>query len=84
MLDEPLLAHPPEVGGGNAPWHPHSRDDADCDQHDSGADDEEHMVVAAISRMAIVTRAESNVCALVHNAWPVHSGTAQGEAGAYT
>ena len=67
MLSEPLLAHPAEFRA-HATWHPHPGDDADRDHHDADADDEEHMVVAAISRLAIVTRAERGVCALVHNA----------------
>jgi hypothetical protein len=49
MFSEPLLAHPTETGGADAARHPHPREDADRDQHDGGANDEEHMVVAAIS-----------------------------------
>jgi hypothetical protein len=66
MFSEPLLAHPAEIGGLNATWHPHPRDDANRDQHEGDADDEEHMVVAAISRKAILTRGQAAVCALVH------------------
>jgi len=85
MFSEPLLAHPAEIGGVDATWHRHPRDDADRDQHDADADDEEHMVVAAISRIAMLTRRQMTVCPLVHKAsWPVHSGTAPFEAGAYT
>jgi len=47
MFSEPLLAHPAEIGGVDATWHRHPRDDADRDQHDADADDEEHMGVAA-------------------------------------
>ena len=46
MFSEPLLAHPAEIGGVHATWHPHPGDDADRDQHDSDADDEQHMVLA--------------------------------------
>ena len=44
-----------------------------------------HMAVAAIRRhIAILTRGQLTVCALVHKAIGlVHSGTAQFEAGAY-
>jgi len=68
MFSKPLRAHPAEVGRFHAAWHPHPRDDADDrDQHDAGADDkEEHRVVAAISRIAILTRGQLTVCALVH------------------
>jgi hypothetical protein len=67
MFSEPLLAHPAEGRGRNAAWQPHPRNDADRDQHDADGDDkEEHRVVAAISRIAILTRAELPVCALVH------------------
>ena len=66
MFSEPLLAHPAEISGIHATWYPHPRDDADRDQHDADADDEEHMVVAAISRVPILTRRQVTVCALVH------------------
>ena len=68
MLSEPLLAHRPEIGGAGAGRRPHPRDDADRHQHDADADDEKHMVVAAISRTAILTLGRLTVCALVHMA----------------
>jgi len=45
MFSEPLLAYPAETTGVHATWYPHPRDDADGDQHDTDADDKEHMVV---------------------------------------
>src|SRR5690349_17310416 len=66
MFSEPLLAHAAEVGGLNAAWHPHPRNDADRDQHDAD-DKEEHRVVAAISRIAILTRGPLTcLCACAH------------------
>jgi hypothetical protein len=47
MFSEPLLAHPAEIGGVDATWHPHLGDDDDRDRHYDNADDEQHMVVAA-------------------------------------
>src|SRR5512145_2202559 len=69
MFGEPLLAHAAEIGGVHATRHPHPREDADRDQHDADADDEKHRVVAASSRrIAILTRGQVTVCALVHRA----------------
>ena len=71
MFGEPLLAHPAEIGGVHATWHPHPRDDADRDQHDADPDDEEHMVVrppAIGRRTAILTCGQLTVCALGHKA----------------
>ena len=48
MFDEPLLAHPAETGSVYPAWHPHSPDNDDRGQHDDGADDEQHMVLAEI------------------------------------
>ena len=48
---------------------PHPRDDAGRDQHDADADDEKHMLGAASRRrIAILTRGQLTVCALVHKA----------------
>src|SRR5512138_90798 len=48
MFREPLLAHPAEIGGLHAAWHPHPRDDADRDRHDGDGEDEQHMILAAL------------------------------------
>jgi hypothetical protein len=58
MFSEPLLAHPAEIGGVHATWHPHSGKDDDRDQHHGDADDEQHMVLAAVRfhrRITILT-----------------------------
>ncbi len=68
MFSEPLLAHPAEIGGVHAAWHPHPRDDADRDQNEADTDEEEHMVVPQERPIAILTRGQLSVCALVHNA----------------
>lgn len=60
MFGEPLLAHPAEIGGVHATWHPHSRHDHDGDQHDDGGEDEQHRA------MAMLPRLPAPVCALVH------------------
>jgi hypothetical protein len=47
VFGEPLLAHPAELAGVNATWHPHPTDEAARDQDDTDADtddDEEHML----------------------------------------
>jgi hypothetical protein len=49
VFGEPLLAHPAEIGGVHATWHPHPSDDDDRDQSDDDADDEQHMGRAAFS-----------------------------------
>jgi hypothetical protein len=85
MFSEPLLAHPAETGGVGASWHPHPADDADRDQYDADADHQEHMGVAAMSRMAILTRGYVTVCAVVHNAPGLCIREQRNcEAGAYT
>ena len=48
MVGEPLLAHPAEMGGIYATWHPYSGKDDDRDQSDDDADDEQHRVLAVI------------------------------------
>ena len=48
MFSEPLLAHPAEIGGVHASWHPHTGDHDDRDQHHDDADDEQHVVFAAV------------------------------------
>ena len=47
MFGEPLIAHPAEIGGAHATWHPHPGDDDDRDQRDDDADDEQHLALAA-------------------------------------
>ena len=91
MFSEPLLTHPAETGGGEAIWHPHLRDDADRDQYEAYGDDEEHedeehMVVAAMCSAYINGDREPGncLCACAQGIGPVHSGTAQSMAGAYT
>lgn len=49
MFGEPLLAHPAEIGGVDATWHPHPWDDDERDQPDNDADDEQHMALGAFS-----------------------------------
>jgi len=41
MLSEPLLAHPPEISGVHAAWHPPADED-DRDQHYGETDDQKH------------------------------------------
>ena len=77
MFSEPLLAHPTEVGGVDATRHPQLMDDADADQQNADAADEDHMVVAAIRRPAILPHGQVTVCALVHRANPAHSGAVE-------
>src|SRR4030095_11126675 len=45
MFGQPSLAHPAEMGGVLATWHPHSWDHHGRDQHDD-TDDEQHVVLA--------------------------------------
>ena len=67
MFSEPLLAHPAETGGVYTTWHPHPGDDGDRGQRDDDADDEQHVVLVAITlRMTIVACGGVAVCALVH------------------
>ena len=49
MFSEPLLAHPAEIVGVHATWHPQPGDDDDRDHRDDGADDEQHKDLAAFS-----------------------------------
>ena len=68
MFGEPLLAHPAEIDGAHATWHPHPGDDDDRDQRDDNADDEQHMVLTAFSAaQTILTRGTATVCAVVHS-----------------
>jgi len=42
MFGEPSLAHPAEVGGVHAAWHPDPWDHRGRDQHDDDSDDEQY------------------------------------------
>lgn len=44
MLSEPVVAHPPEIGGVHDTGHSDSWEEHDCEQRDD--EDEQHMVVA--------------------------------------
>ena len=69
MLSEPLLAHPAEIGGVDAYWQPHPRNDDDPDPRHDNASAQEHIFLAAVRsrpRVAIVTDCNGIVCALVH------------------
>lgn len=70
MFGEPLPAHPAEMGGVRATWHPHSVEDDDRDQRDDHADDKQHRVLAVIRSSLGVSRSlhfhGPTVCALVH------------------
>ena len=66
VLSQPLLAHPAKSGGVPATCHPDPRKDAEGHQQDADAYEEEHMLVAAFSRLAILTGGSVTVCALVH------------------
>ena len=67
MFSEPLLAHPAKIGGVRPTWHSHPGNDHDRDQRYDDPDDEQHVVRRIqVGVLAIVTRGEITVCALVH------------------